>query len=138
MAEIPANQKVQIVANGRERVLMRCQTSEDKEREMKNLDDRLKRNGFSDQEIKTMWRKNRSKKAGEYVSANDDSLSFFFSVPFVSDSVNGKLRKLFKKAGIRVTLVHKGRSLRNMLQKTQTQRRCKIPNCATPSPQCRV
>jgi len=65
-----AKQKVQIVANERERILMRCQTSEDKEREMKNLDDRLKRNGFSDREIKSMWRKNRSKKSGEYVAAS--------------------------------------------------------------------
>lgn len=58
-------------------------------------------------------------------------------MPFVSDSVNGQLRRLFQRAGVRVILTHRGRSLKSSLQKNvRQQRECKIPNCTTPRHLC--
>jgi hypothetical protein len=132
---LPQTQKYQIILNERERILKRCQTDKEKVDEMGKFDQRLKRNGFSDEQLKQIRKKTRRRSQGELSPVNNLG-SFFFSVPFVSDSINGRIRKMFKRAGVNVILVHKGRSLKNILQKNTPERKCKIPNCPTPKHIC--
>lgn len=56
---LPTTQKLQIVRNERERVATRCETKEDLNAEMRRLDRRLERNGFSGREIEATRKRPR-------------------------------------------------------------------------------
>ena len=128
---LPTSMKEQIVKNERQRIADRCDSNTEKKRELAKFQQRLERNGFSEIQRTRNKRDGRGK---SYSCFNDTPL--FFSVPFVSDALNGRLRRMFLKAGVKVVIAHKGRSLRNILQKTIPQRKCSIPNCTTPKHLC--
>jgi len=134
---LPTNLKDRIVANERARIGSRCQDADERRNEMIEFDRRLKSNGFRRVDVEKMERRmSRKRRSVESESSFVNNAPFFFSVPFVSDPVNGRLRKLFRKNGIHVIIALKGRTLRNLLQKTSKQRECKIPNCTTPRHLC--
>ena len=56
---IPTTQKIQIIKNERERVTARCETLEDANAEMRKLDRRLRRNGFSETSIEETKKRRR-------------------------------------------------------------------------------
>jgi hypothetical protein len=132
---LPTSMKHQIINNERQRIAYRCNSHAERKEEFGKFEERLKRNGFNEMDIqKTRGPKKRSGRGKSYSCFNETP--FFFSVPFVSDALNGRLRRMFLKAGVKVVIAHKGRNLRNMLQKTTAQRKCSIPSCTTPKHLC--
>ena len=105
----------------------------EKKTELAKFEQRLERNGFSEKQIQKS-RKRQDRRGKSHSCFNDNP--FFLSVPFVSDALNGRLRKMFLKAGVKVVIAHKGRSLRNILQKTIPHRKCSMPSCTTPKHLC--
>ena len=82
---------------------------------------RLRRNGF---ESLPLREPRRSK-------ATFSGPVFNFSIPFLGDSIDQKLRRLFKSQGINIRIVHKTRTLFDFLRPDlrTSSRKCTIKEC---------
>jgi hypothetical protein len=50
-------------------------------------------------------------------------------IPYINDRLNKKIKEIFTEENIPVRLVHKNKSLRNILSRSQTTDECQRENC---------
>ena len=138
---LPMNTKKSIILNERKRIQDRSRNDNDdvKRDLMDKLDAKLRRNGYKQREITETTTRRYRKHENQSQQACQTRKPFFFSAPFVNDAIDHKLKRLFKKMKIPVLIAHKGRTLRQALQKKQnTYENCNIPNCITPRHLCHL
>ena len=134
-SSLPTRSKQSIIVNERRRIKDRCRhgSEEEKQNLMLKLDDKLRRNGYKERDIIESKTNKRDRNGNHTQPRWNKQRPFFFSAPFVSDDVDYKLRRLFQKMKIPVIIAHKGKTLRQALQKRLVHNeRCTISNCITP------
>lgn len=130
---LPTSTIMTIAMNETIRIRERCQTEETLKHELELYNKRLMKNGFNRQEARKVTRHSRVYRRTRDVSRED---TIFLSVPFISDTLNAKIRKLFARHDIKVTLAHKGKSLKEHLKPPIPPPKCKLSNCHTPKDLC--
>jgi hypothetical protein len=125
--------KITIAANERVRITERCSSEEQKEIYSQKLDQLLRKNGFTADAIQlTRARQRRQHREVDKVEP------FYFHIPFISDKVNNRIKRIFLQEKLDIRLYHLNTSLRNRLAKrTKELNTCTIDNCITrPTNQC--
>ena len=93
-----------------QRIEERCDDPTNALMETGKFEERLRRNGFDKTTIREMKKKIRGGRPKE-----EGGNLIFFVAPFVSDEMDGKLRKLFQRLGRPVIISHRGTTFRNAL-----------------------
>lgn len=119
-----------IAKNETNRIRSRCQDEAQLEKELKIYNRRLQRNGFNQQEANKVTQHNRRN------AKKEPEDRFFLSVPFVSNQLNIKIKKLFQQHGLPIHLAHRGKSLSQILRPETEQQKCKLKNCRCPPKLC--
>jgi hypothetical protein len=124
---IPKHHMQNIVNNELSRIGSRCSGENDKKECLDRFQQVLRDRGHK------LKPKDKHK---TNVSKNDKK--FFLNVPFVSDKINGMVRKALKPLGLNVSLSHKSKRLRDILQKKSTSDHdsCDYKNCFLKNKDC--
>lgn len=61
---------------------------------------------------------------------------FYLTLPFISDSIDRKIKKVFKSEHINIRIYRKPRTLRQILRKRRPQQPCQMKNCPLRSDIC--
>ena len=120
-SHLPSSTKHSIIMNERKRIAERCSFSSTQSFHNRNFDNILKSNGYPDHVIQDT---NKSKPTHKRVQ-NDIK---YIKLPFISDEVDHKLKRIFKQEGINIRIAHKTRSLRNFLQRRK-ETLCSLSTC---------
>ena len=126
----PLKFKNNIIRNERNRISQRCTASSAKEKHNKEFDNILRLKGYSHDLIDST---KSTKSIPQVLQADpqptDKTDWFYFKIPYVSDTVDYKLRKIFRQEGLPIRVAHKSSTLRQMLTPLKTNKTCDRINC---------
>ena len=126
----PLKFKNNIIRNERNRISQRCTASSAKEKHNKEFDNILRLKGYSHDLIDST---KSTKSIPQVLQADpqptDKTDWFYFKIPYVSDTVDYKLRKIFRQEGLPIRVAHKSSTLRQMLTPLKTNKACDRINC---------
>ena len=125
MSAFPTASKINYARNEIKRIAERCTKKEDFKKHVSEFERILRRNGYDTKTIETSkcMRQRKVKK----VSRSENV--FYFQMPFVSDRINNKVRKVFKDYNIPVKIAHRSYTLKQILQKKEEKQNCELKNC---------
>ena len=97
----------------------------------RRFDDMLLNHGYPDSYIR---------QSGSLYSTNTlrprSADIMYLKFPFISDVVNGKMKRIFRSEGFNIRLAQKSVSLRGALQRRRTTPPCRMHGCTVNSPIC--
>ena len=131
---LPAASKREFIINERNRISERCSDSDTKVQREKEFDSILRLNGYPPHIINQTKRDAAQRNARERSSEENSEDWAYFSIPYISDTLNNKLRKIFKNAGLKVRISHKSSTVRNALNPASVPTTCKLSNCPIDKP----
>jgi hypothetical protein len=66
----------------------------------------------------------------------DPNKVFFLNIPFVSDDIECKVKRVVNELGVKVVISHKGSQLKHIVKGRIHDTNCNLPNCKPKSPLC--
>ena len=139
-AALPRSSKISIARNERSRIITRCSTIQGQRQENSRFDHTLRLHNYPQEVINKTYHGLSAPKQydnPQQGSANN-SISrpptFRMKMPFISDKVNGTIRRIFAREGINVQIVHASYSIRNALARRPPQATCNKRNCPLSDP----
>ena len=131
---IPTSSKMNIIKNETKRITQRCTENEDLKKHMHQFVKVLKRNGYDEKVIETNRRERSRRKDVRTRPPQTDY--FYFQIPFISDRIDHKIRKIFRDHDLPVRIAHRSHTLRQALQKKTEEEKCDLKNCPLNNPLC--
>ena len=128
-SSFPTSMKRATIDNEIKRITERTTSQAELSKEIKRFEDILICNGYPNDFI----RKNRKMKKN---IVRRNLPVHYISLPFVSDSINTKIKRIFWNEGINLRIYHRNRTLRQVLRKQKPQQACTMKNCPLHSPEC--
>jgi hypothetical protein len=129
-SSLPTRSKMNYIRNERKRILNNCSNVRDAEQHLSDFDSVLKINDYPSHFINNYYTHPNtadSHATERRVSENVSYLNF----PFITDGINRKIVKCFRKEGLNVRLYHKSYSLRNALKsKRENSKSCSKRGCS--------
>ena len=125
---LPQQMIENIIRNERTRIDNRCSLGKLKHKEQQRFDERLRLNGFTEQTIaKTRKKKQNQQRHNE----SDDSKRFYLRIPFLNDTFDRRLSKIFRNNGMRVQIIHKTIPLSSTLRPATSKEndKCTLKRC---------
>ncbi len=122
---LPRQLKINMVKNERNRINKTCSSEQDKIHHNKELDKILRSNGYPQRVIETSY---------DYKPRNritDNTEWLYFPIPYISDAIDNRIKRIFQKEGIPIRLVHKSFTLRQALKPRKKLDGCKKSDCPT-------
>jgi len=116
---MPLQMKQNVIGNELDRIERRCSSLEDRREETSNFRRELSARGYERKEMK----KRPMKKKTNF----DDRC--YFEYPFIDDATHYAINKIFKAAQLPVSVFHKNRNLRSILNRRISYDKCNIENC---------
>ena len=124
---LPTQMKLNIVKNERRRRLERCSSHQTSKKCEKEFDEMLKINDYPSDFMK------RKTFNAPYTNCKMKKTDYFyFHVPYVSDEVNEKIKRVFHNLDFLVRLYHRSFTLRMMLNNSKNNKLCSSPTCKNP------
>jgi len=131
---IPSNAKNACIRNEVRRISDRCSEDQDRNNKLHDFQKILSNRGYPNDTVEKArkWRGRHRERENEDI--------VFFRVPFFSDSIQWKLKKIFKEAELPVVLCSKSVTLRDKLRrKDGGTTKCDLKDCPmTASGQCYI
>ncbi len=127
---IPLSQKQTTILNEASRIAERCTTAQNKCKQLSDFERRLKINGFPPGSLLAAQRQRQRRKHGQ--QSQQQQRPFYLSIPFLSDSVNTKLKRIFNQEGVPIRIVHRSKTLQQALRRKATTEECSSSNCQMP------
>ena len=129
---LPNKMKHNIVRNEWQRIKNRCGEPSNIHNVRKIFKEKLYRNGFD--MIPNLNSKYRS------VQSNTTK-PFYLSIPFISDEYDTRIRRALRTLNVPIRIVHKGKALQNILNKSNAfaptrSGKCEMPGCPINSHLC--
>ena len=132
LSAIPQKTKNNIAHNELQRRLSRCSTAEDKEHNTIIFRDLLRSNGYDDKQSSSILTRHRRPRTNR----NTTKKPAYFKFPFISDSIDRKIRQIFLTHELPVRIYRQSTTLRQTLQKKPTSKICDLNNCKLNSEHC--
>jgi hypothetical protein len=115
-----------IIINENSRIISRCTNSDKVKHHSRNFINRLVRNGHKTNDL--MRIKNRV--AQNPRSVTNPNQTFFLSIPFLSDTIESKIKNSLKDLGLKVLISHKCKKMKHVLSSSNAgNAKCGLPNC---------
>ena len=131
-SSLPTKSKMHYIRNERNRIINNCSTNEGAEIHLKNFNTVLKINGYPETLIRnpvTFPNKKHNNHKKDTTKEKEKEFSYF-NFPYISDTINRKISRCFRREGLNVRLYHKSFSLRSALKlKNNNYQTCKKKNC---------
>ena len=127
---LPQNAKRHFIINERRRIRQRCTSHLKANERDKELDAILEINGYPEDVIEAT----KLDRIQQHTEQQRPTEWLYFSIPYVCDALDNRLRKVFKDQGLNVRISHKSQTLRNVLNPTHTSKTCKIKECCINNP----
>ena len=126
---LPKRSKVNIIRNERKRINQRCSTEANKNKHNNDLNYMLRLNGYPSNKINgTLNRESHNSQAPQ--SDNNGPKWLYLKIPYISDRIDYRITKLFKKEGIPVRITHESTALRQVLNTRRSNpTSCQRPEC---------
>jgi hypothetical protein len=121
---IPLQQKRNYITNEVKRITERCSDNTTLRKNIDKFEHKLETNGYSREFIKNTVRKNRRQK-----NNNHNKEFFYLKIPFISNNIDNKIKRIFQKEGIPLRLAHRSLTLRNYLKTKSRVQACTLKNC---------
>ncbi|KXJ07703.1 hypothetical protein AC249_AIPGENE18080 [Exaiptasia diaphana] len=127
---LPRSSKVNFIMNERKRIKQRCISTNTATKRDLEFDEILKGNGYPPNFINEtkLEAKQRTMEQHHPNDTNPDKW-LYFSIPYISDSLDRRLKNIFRKEGLNVRIAHKSQTMRNALKRPVERYTCKIDNC---------
>ena len=120
---IPDRMKYNIAHNELNRRITRCTHESAKQNQKEQFQELLRSNGYTDLDIKkALAHKKRTKKDSKEKVA-------YFNCPYISETFDKKLRKIFNTHKLPVRLYRRSRTLRSALNKRNLRQSCSLEKC---------
>jgi hypothetical protein len=131
---LPTNVKRDILRNEMDRRIERCSSTTGVTRHLDNFKRIVRRNGYPENFIhqSTKQRKNR-----EHKNMNKDKY-MYFEFPYINDTIDRQIKKIFKEVDLPVRIFRKSRTLRNALSAKPTKEECRMRTCQLKNEQCLI
>lgn len=120
---IPASANRRIICNETQRIRERCSDPEKAAHHLATFQDTLKANGFT-KRLQDITAGSGSRNPVEH------NTTPFIHVPFISDHINTKIKRIFKKVGLQVMPYSRNRNLRQLLASRENPAACTMDNCS--------
>jgi hypothetical protein len=129
---LPCAAKMNIIKNETQRISERCCNDENKEMHLEAFENKLRRNGYSQNFIEKCKvpkrRRNRPPEA-------NGKPPLYFNMPFIADGLNLKIKRIFQQEGLNVRVYSKNKSLRQLLATKRTDNEtCSMNQCPVADP----
>ena len=121
---IPLQQKRNYITNEIKRITERCSDDTSLRKNIDKFEHKLETNGYPRDFIRNNIRKKRTQK-----NKYDNKEYFYLKIPFISNSVDNKIKRIFQKEGIPLRLAHRSFTLRNYLKRHPGPQMCTLNNC---------
>ena len=127
---LPWQSKMSIIRNEKHRIRERCTGNNSAATHLHKFEDMLTKNGYTQQDI------DRSATHSTHSNRQPvNSNTLFFQMPFISDRLNHKIRRIFKQEGFNTIVYNKNRSLRQTLsQNKNNHSHCSLNACPLADP----
>lgn len=125
-SHLPSSTKRSIILNERKRITDRCSLRSAQSIHLENFNQTLKVNGYPDRIIHEARRPTSTKHPSAHKPIHNDIV--YIKLPFISDDVDYKIKRIFKQEGVNLRISHRTHSLRNHLQRTRDTH-CSLSNC---------
>ena len=124
---LPDLMKRNVIKNESVRIQSRCTERADASSNLHAFRDILRENGYPDKSIRILT--NDGNRRGRRRPRKQLTEPVFLELPFVSDGVDGKIRRIIQKYNLPVRIYHRSRTLRQMLRPKQSEPNCHLKNC---------
>jgi hypothetical protein len=129
---LPKHSKVNIIRNERKRINQRCSTEATTNKHNSNLDGVLRLNGYPEEVINESYRTEPPNHRQPRQINNPNWL--YLKIPYISDSIDYKIKTLFKNEGFPIRITRKSTTLRQVLRsENHNPSSCNKSECATSS-----
>ena len=128
---LPTRMKESTIRNEVKRIRDRSTEERDSERDLKEFKRILRLNGYNNKFIDNNMRTQRTRQQSE-----NNRPTFYLSLPFISDAVDRKIKRVFRNENINIRIYRKPRTLRQALGKQRPQQACNMRNCPLRSNIC--
>ena len=100
---LPKNSKINFICNERRRIQQRCSTQTTSDKHDREFDDMLRLNGYPEKAIDESKRPQSRQRDPQ--TQNTEWLHF--KIPFISDRLDRKIIKIFRRENLPVRIAHK-------------------------------
>jgi hypothetical protein len=133
-SHMPSRVKLSIIRNERQRIRERCTEAATRRVHEHAFDTLLRRHGYPAPMIQ---QSRASQTPTPCSSSRTTGRGFFYlKLPFLSDTVNHKLKRIFLSEGINIRLAQRGFSLRDALKHRRESLPCHLRDCPLESALC--
>jgi hypothetical protein len=137
-AALPTSMKRNTILNEWNRIKSKCLSIEQVIVERKNFTKRLCQNHHV--KIPNLSLSSESGSIRKVLDNASDPV-FYFNVPFISDAMDGMIKKTLKPLGLRIRLSHKTKRLKTVFQSSSNaaptrSKKCELKNCLVKSNLC--
>ena len=130
---IPTQAKQNIITNEIFRISDRCTTRESEQKHKDNFATLLRAHGYNRNEINDCMQLSRRRRKEKVI--NKDANIFYLQLPYISDSFDNRVKRIFKQQNIDIRIAHQSFTLRNFLKKNNSsQPSCTLNNCPVGDP----
>ena len=124
---LPERMKRTVIENERRRIESRCTDNSDTLSNLRAFREVLRGNGYPEKSVQTFTdgsnRRRRQRPREEWIEP------VFLELPFLSDGVDGKIRRIIRKYNLPIKVYHRSKTLRKMLRPRQGESVCRLKNC---------
>ena len=127
-SDLPVSSKIHFIRNERQRIASRCSRPSALGKHSADFDRVLKINGYPSHIIRETQRSacgRGRRQVGDFS---------YFRIPFVSETVDKRITRIFRREGLEVRLAHRSTTLRSALAKRKPFPRCTLSGCTIASP----
>ena len=131
-AALPTSSKMHYIRNERNRIVNNCSSEQNANKHLAKFESVLRLNNYPPGLLKNAKKHNKSD------VKNADGIAFsYFNFPFISDSINNKINRYFRREGLHVRLSHKTTSLRSALaSRKNSPKVCRKKDCCLDGSLC--
>ena len=127
---LPWSSKMNIIRNEKQRIRERCSSHTREEQHLKTFDEVLNKNGYPRQVVAACDNQPRRRK-----QKRENGNVLYFHMPFVSDRLNQKVRRIFHQEGFNTIVYSKNKNLRSWLTpKSRAPPSCSLNGCPISDP----
>ena len=123
---LPKQTLKNICTNELNRRLSKYRDTDDLSEPILNFKNLLRKNDYPEKFITRILQDNHKRKKRNKVINNE---FFYLDIPFINDSFNNIIKRIYEKDNIHVRIYHKQKSLRGILNRNTNKNNCNIKDC---------
>ncbi len=131
---IPDQQKMAIIRNERHRIQERCTDAHDQSNNQAAFDVILTNHGYSSTTIHRSRRPLIKRRPSQQNDPHREVL--YLRTPYVSDSLDYSIRKIYEREGLNVRITHRSHTLRQELNSNKKHAQCSMEGCSMRNKLC--